>query len=354
MAVLRVADNHFKISQSNLKTRLHCKKRAKNSYSTMNIGLVSNSAAVITAEGTLSFNHFRLALLRPQSNTSSVCFFLGDNNWHCASLSFKREAVSPGGKVKVRGLLGLGDGGGGGLALLHDSSATALVISGAYALVSTFDYLTRRNLIQQSLSRKLVHILSGLLFMASWPVFSTSAGARFFASLVPLVNCIRLLVYGLSLATDEGLIKSVTREGKPEELLRGPLYYVLILIICALAFWRDSPVGVISLSMMCGGDGIADIMGRRFGSLKLPYNHKKSWAGSISMFVCGFLISIGMLQYFSSLGFFQLDWKWTIQSIALVSLVATLVESLPTTDIVDDNISVPLASMGIAFLCFGY
>lgn len=39
------------------------------------------------------------------------------------------------------------------------------------------------------------------------------------------------------------------------ELLRGPLYYVLMLILSALVFWRDSPVGVISLSMMCGGDG---------------------------------------------------------------------------------------------------
>ena len=39
------------------------------------------------------------------------------------------------------------------------------------------------------------------------------------------------------------------------ELLRGPLYYVMILILCAVVFWRESPDGVISLSMMCGGDG---------------------------------------------------------------------------------------------------
>ena len=39
--------------------------------------------------------------------------------------------------------------------------------------------------------------------------------------------------------------------------------------------------------------GLADIMGRRFGSVKIPYNKQKSWAGSISMFVFGFLISIG-------------------------------------------------------------
>lgn len=231
--------------------------------------------------------------------------------------------------------------------------ATVVVMGGAYSLVLAFDVLTQRNFIEQNLSRKLVHILSGLLFMACWPIFSTSTEARYFASLVPLANCLRLVTYGLSLATDEGLIKSVTREGKPAELLRGPLYYVLILVICVLVFWRDSPIGVISLAMMCGGDGVADIMGRKFGSVKIPYNKKKSWAGSISMLIFGFLISMGMLYYFSALGYFQMDLVSTMQRVALVSFMATVVESLPTEGGVDDNISVPLASMVTAFLCFG-
>ncbi|KAI3458896.1 hypothetical protein Pfo_015559 [Paulownia fortunei] len=241
-----------------------------------------------------------------------------------------------------------------GGAVLQDAGATALVVGGAYALVSTFENLTRRNIIEQTLSRKLVHILSGLLFLASWPIFSTSTGARYFASLVPSINCLRLVINGLSLTTDEGLIKSVSREGKPEELLRGPLYYVLVLILCAIVFWRESPVGMISLAMMCGGDGIADIMGRRFGSIKISYNPQKSWAGSISMFLFGFLVSISMLYYFAALGYIQLEWMQTVERVALVSFVATVVESLPTTGTVDDNISVPLASMVTSFLVFGY
>ncbi|XP_047334906.1 probable phytol kinase 1, chloroplastic [Impatiens glandulifera] len=237
--------------------------------------------------------------------------------------------------------------------ILHDVGATALVMAGAYALVFVFDYLTQRSFIEQNLSRKLVHILSGLLFMFSWPIFSTATEARYFASLVPLANCLRLVFYGLSLSNDERLIKSVTREGKAEELLRGPLYYVLVLIACGVIFWRDSPIGVISLAMMCGGDGIADIIGRRFGSLKLPYNRNKSLAGSMSMFVFGFLVSIGMLFYFSSIiGYFELDWIGTIEKVALISLVATIVESLPTAGRIDDNISVPLSSMLIGMMCF--
>ncbi|XP_021295706.1 phytol kinase 1, chloroplastic isoform X3 [Herrania umbratica] len=104
--------------------------------------------------------------------------------------------------------------------------------------------------------------------------------------------------------------------------------------------------------MMCGGDGVADIMGRRFGSSKIPYNRNKSWVGSISMFVFGFFISVGVLYYYSVLGYFQLDWGWTMCRVALVSLVATVVESLPFTTVVDDNISVPLATMIAAYFSF--
>ncbi|KAK4800107.1 hypothetical protein SAY86_025472 [Trapa natans] len=238
-------------------------------------------------------------------------------------------------------------------ALLQDAGATAAVLAGAYSLVRGFDALTENNLIEQNLSRKLVHILSGLIFISSWPIFSNSAEARYFASLVPLLNCLRLVINGFSLTTDAGLVKSVTRKGNPEELLRGPLHYVLILILCSVIFWRDSPTGIISVAMMCGGDGIADIIGRRFGAQKLPYNQHKSWAGSCSMFLFGFLVSIGMLYYFSSLGYFQLDLTETVQRVALVSLVATVVESLPT-EVMDDNISVPLVSMLTALLTFNY
>ncbi|KAG4395263.1 hypothetical protein GLYMA_20G190100v4 [Glycine max] len=215
--------------------------------------------------------------------------------------------------------------------LLYNAGATVGVLGGGYALVRAFDELTRRNILQQD---------------------SNSPKARYFAAFVPLVNCLRLLVNGLSLASDEGLIKSVTREGDPLELLRGPLYYVLILIFCALVFWRESPVGVVSLAMMCAGDGIADIIGRRYGSLKIPYNQHKSLAGSMSMLVFGFLVSIGMLYYYSVLGHVQLDWASTVPRVAFISFVATLVESLPITKVIDDNISVPLATMVVAFFTF--
>lgn len=69
------------------------------------------------------------------------------------------------------------------------------------------------------------------------------------------------------------------------ELLRGPLYYVLMLIAATLIYWRESPVGITAVALMCGGDGFADLVGRRFGSVKLPHNRNKSWVGSLAMFL---------------------------------------------------------------------
>lgn len=230
-------------------------------------------------------------------------------------------------------------------AVLQDGAATLFATAGAYALVRTFDVLTERRLVEKSLSRKIVHVLSGVLFMASWPLFSNSTEARYFAAVAPFLNSLRLLIYGLRLYTDEALVKSVSREGKPEELLRGPLYYVLVLLFSVLVFWRESPIGVVSLSMMSGGDGFADIVGRRYGSVKLPFNQKKSWIGSISMFISGFLLSAIMLFYFSSLGYVHVSWEEAFGKLALVALAATVVECIPATDVVDDNISVPLASI---------
>ena len=39
--------------------------------------------------------------------------------------------------------------------------------------------------------------------------------------------------------------------------------------------------------------GIADVVGRRLGKEKLPYNPNKSYAGSIAMVLAGFLASVG-------------------------------------------------------------
>jgi len=45
------------------------------------------------------------------------------------------------------------------------------------------------------------------------------------------------------------------RRVRCRELLRGPLIYVAAMVIATVVFWRNSPVGIVAISLMCGGDG---------------------------------------------------------------------------------------------------
>ncbi|KAH7415761.1 hypothetical protein KP509_14G059400 [Ceratopteris richardii] len=234
----------------------------------------------------------------------------------------------------------------------QDILYTGAGFAGAYAWVRIFDILGEMGLLEQNLSRKLIHVSTGLLYVLIWPFFSPTPWSRLFAISIPVANAIRLAVNGFGIFKDEGFVKSISRGGTSGELLRGPLYYALALTCCTVCFWRDSPVGMTAIAIMCGGDGVADIIGRHFGTVKLPYNSSKSWAGSMSMFGVGCVLSLSLVKYFSTLGFYSVDWTHAAWSITFISLLATVVESLPISNFLDDNISVPLVSIIMGMVLF--
>jgi phytol kinase len=154
---------------------------------------------------------------------------------------------------------------------------------------------------------------------------------------------------GCGALSDPGLVKSVTRQGDRAELLAGPLAYCAVLLAVTLLFWRTNPTGTIAVAMMAGGDGFADIIGRRLGGsprLKLPWNGSKSWPGSAAMFVAGLGMSAGFFSLFCGLGFFECYSPGVVVPyLAAVCAACTLVESLPINSWLDDNLSVPLVAV---------
>uniref|UniRef100_A0A803M898 Uncharacterized protein n=1 Tax=Chenopodium quinoa TaxID=63459 RepID=A0A803M898_CHEQI len=173
----------------------------------------------------------------------------------------------------------------------------------------------------------------------------------FFACLVPGVNIIRVLLIGLGIYKDEATVKSMSRFGDYRELLKGPLYYASTITFACFFFWRTSPIGIAAICNLCAGDGLADIVGRRLGKDKLPYNENKSYAGTIAMAIAGFVASVGYMHYFSLFGFLQESWDMVLQFL-VVSLISALVESLPISTQLDDNLTVPLASFLAGSLLF--
>lgn len=229
----------------------------------------------------------------------------------------------------------------------QDVVASVITFGVALVWLRSMDALAHRGIVEQRLSRKIIHIGTGPLFVLCWNFFSGGIQARYLAALVPLSITIQFILVGLGLWEDPAAVQAMTRTSDPREILRGPLLYGLVFIASTVIFWRHSPVGILSLMLMCGGDGLADVVGRKWGATKLPFNPGKSWIGSAAMFLGGFTFAFAFLALFNALGQFQpaLHLATTTGKVALVALVATVVEALPLRDV--DNLTVTAVAVGL-------
>ncbi len=235
---------------------------------------------------------------------------------------------------------------------LQDVTATVLTMAAALTWLRAVDALAARGWLEQRLSRKIIHSGTGPLFVVCGNLFSAAAGARWAAALVPLAITLQFVAVGLGWLKDEAAVKAMTRNNDPREILRGPVYYGLVFVVCTLVFWRTSPVGIMALMMLCGGDGLADIVGRRLGRAKLPFSREKSWAGSAAMWAGSFGLAFGFVALFNAWGYFQpaLALDAAAGRVAGVALAATLVEALPYHDI--DNVTVTATAVLLGWLVF--
>jgi phytol kinase len=132
--------------------------------------------------------------------------------------------------------------------------------------------------------------------------------------------------------------------------LRGPLFYGLIFIAVTLIYWKDSLIGIPALMILCGGDGIADIVSQRIKSPSLPWSREKSVAGSLSMFAGGWILSMLIFAIYVWNGTFSGPLSIFLLPVTWMALGGTLIESLPFKDI--DNITVIVVCLLIGHLVF--
>lgn len=220
----------------------------------------------------------------------------------------------------------------------------------ALSWLRIMDALAANGVLEQKLSRKIIHMGTGPLFVLCWPFFSPQPSARYFAALVPLAITLQFIAIGVGWIQDPDAVQAMTRTGNPKEILKGPLFYGLVFVVCTIGFWRTSPVGMLALMMMCGGDGLADIVGRQLGVHKLPFSPEKSWAGSAAMFAGSFLFAFSFLNLFNRLNYFQPPLAGTVGIVAAIALIATLVEALPFRDI--DNLTLTGVAVALGLWWF--
>ena len=231
---------------------------------------------------------------------------------------------------------------------LQDIVALFITFAAALLWLRLTDILARRKIVFRHLSRKLIHIGTGPIFVLCWLLFSGASQSRWLAALVPALITLQFALIGLGVLKDEDAVQAMSRSGNRRELLYGPLQYGVVFVLATLLFWVKSPVGIVTLMILCGGDGLADVIGRRFGRARLPVNPNKSWAGSAAMLLVGFALAMVYLWLFSAAGVFNFSLAGAIIPGFLISLAATVVEAVSGADM--DNVTISVTALGVAWL----
>ncbi|MGB8983332.1 MAG: phosphatidate cytidylyltransferase [Anaerolineales bacterium] len=228
--------------------------------------------------------------------------------------------------------------------------ATLLTFAIAIFFLRLMDFIAQRGWIDSKTSRKLIHIGTGPIFVLCWLMFPDLPISRWLAALVPFLITMQFALVGTGVLRDEAAVKAMSRTGDRREILRGPLFYGLVFVAVTLIYWKDSLIGIPALMIMCGGDGIADIVGRRVRSPKLPWSPEKSVAGSLSVFLGGWLLTIFIFAIYVWAGAFSGPLAGFLLPVTWIALGAALVESLPFKDV--DNITLTAVSALIGHLVF--
>lgn len=228
--------------------------------------------------------------------------------------------------------------------------ATLLTFAIAVTFLRLMDFIAHRGWIESKTSRKLIHIGTGPIFVLCWLMYPDLPISRWLAALVPLLITVQFALVGTGVLKDEAAVKAMSRTGDRREILRGPLFYGIMFVVITLIYWKDSLVGLPALMMMCGGDGIADIVGRRVNSPRLPWSPEKSVAGTLSVFAGGWLMTVFVFAVYITAGVFAGSLSNYLLPITWIALGATAVESLPFRDI--DNITLTVVSVLIGHLVF--
>ncbi len=182
------------------------------------------------------------------------------------------------------------------------------------------------------LTRKVVHIGAGNVILLAWwlniPAW-IGIGAAAIASLIALIS------YFLPILPS---INSVGRQSL------GTFFYAISIGVLIAWFWEENlpQYTAIGILIMTWGDGMAAIIGQRFGKHRYEiFGIKKSWEGSLAMAIASFIV-ISLILLFTQGNIWQ---TWFVS--VIVAAIATALEAFSKLGI--DNLTVPIASAGLVF-----
>ncbi|ELP88676.1 hypothetical protein EIN_192850 [Entamoeba invadens IP1] len=221
----------------------------------------------------------------------------------------------------------------------------SFVVSNTFIL---FSYTLRKfNLIASHNSRKMFHITFGLSQMIFWPLYPDDLTSRFLGTFNCLIYSFIFFVMGEGYCNGSlyKVLKVVLcRQNDHKEFLYGPLNYCVTISVIALIFWRTYPPAIIGISLLLCGDGMAEVIGKSIGKVKLttPWGRIKTLEGSLAVFIFGGIGALVMCYIIFHKFFFFYT--------TLLALVGMVVEfySIPEYD----NVLIPLSSLVFGVFLF--
>ena len=128
--------------------------------------------------------------------------------------------------------------------------------------------------------RKVIHI-GGVLI----PLISGVIGKTQTIALLLLAFVVFLIIEVLKQKIPDSVLSLVYRDYELKGISVEPLsYFISVLSLFYLSFFIDEKICFAAIAILAAGDGVAGVVGRRYGRHRFPFNENKSWEGTLSGF----------------------------------------------------------------------
>ena len=134
---------------------------------------------------------------------------------------------------------------------------------------------------------------------------------------------------------------------KSKGFMTGIIWYpVMVFLLMVFCPWEKKEIAAGAWAILACGDSFSNLIGRRFGKWKLPWNSKKSYAGLLG-FLCLGIIGGSLLIYW-------VNPVWGLARIILGATIASLIAGIgESLDLpIDDNVTVGVLSGIVLYVYF--
>ncbi len=221
-------------------------------------------------------------------------------------------------------------------------------------IIFLMERMVKAGKLSSDLSRKVIHIAAGS-FIWIWLFIDTSDKFSYLLNIaVPLLFFFTFLYKGYRGSPEDKDVKTMSRTGDPRELLKGTLYFTIVMMIAGTIFY-GTYVGFLMMAIVGWGDGLAPYIGKRWGTHTYKtFGREKTLEGSLGVLLFSIVGSLIFYILLGIIGGIDLGTGAILKDpgvgiievigvIIVLGIVTMIVEALSPSDI--DNLLIPASTV---------